>query len=128
MGKSQRDKGARGEREIVDILKQYGFTGRRTPLSGGMVWKGDLEHNLLSLHIEIKRQERLHLPAWHRQAEDDCPAGKVPCVVYRRNKEPWRISMPFDWFVALAQRYRYLCDEHNVEGSIYWPVRESDEA
>ena len=34
MGKSQRDKGARFEREIVNSLKEAGFDAQRVPLSG----------------------------------------------------------------------------------------------
>lgn len=35
MGKSQRDKGARVERELVNRLSEAGITAERVPLSGG---------------------------------------------------------------------------------------------
>lgn len=34
MGKSQRDKGMRNERDIVSVFKKYDFNAERVPLSG----------------------------------------------------------------------------------------------
>ena len=42
MGKSQRDKGARFEREIVKKLNEAGISAKRVPLSGATWMKGDL--------------------------------------------------------------------------------------
>lgn len=43
MGKSQRDKGARRERELVNILRASGLSAKRVPLSGSCEgFKGDL--------------------------------------------------------------------------------------
>jgi len=44
VGKSQRDKGARVEREIVNILKESGIQAERVPLSGaaGGSYTGDV--------------------------------------------------------------------------------------
>ncbi|MCX7726217.1 MAG: hypothetical protein N2053_05160 [Chitinispirillaceae bacterium] len=42
MGKMQRDKGARVEREIVNILKNAGIDAKRVPLSGSSWMKGDI--------------------------------------------------------------------------------------
>ena len=44
MGKSQRDKGSRVERELVNRLKDSGVTAQRVPLSGMCAgYKGDIE-------------------------------------------------------------------------------------
>jgi Holliday junction resolvase len=42
-GKKSRDKGGREEREIVKIIKSYGFPAKRVPLSGAAIgFKGDI--------------------------------------------------------------------------------------
>lgn len=44
MGKFSRDKGARVERRIVNLLKEAGIPARRVPLSGATEYaKGDVE-------------------------------------------------------------------------------------
>jgi hypothetical protein len=43
MGKSQRDKGNRAERQLVNIFKAYGIEAKRVPLSGAASgFKGDV--------------------------------------------------------------------------------------
>lgn len=60
MGKSQRDKGAREERALVNVLKAQGLVAKRVPLSGACAgFKGDVivelpDLDLPSLQIECK--------------------------------------------------------------------------
>lgn len=60
MGKAQRDKGARFEREIVHALRAYGLRADRVPLSGASEgFKGDvrlIDHNEVSMTIECKKR------------------------------------------------------------------------
>ena len=96
-----RRKGARGELEVVKILEDYGITTHRTPNSGGLAWKGDIQgHD--TWHIEVKRQERIALQQWVDQAEDDCPKTEVPLVVFRRSHQPWRVVMRFTDFLDIT--------------------------
>ena len=46
MGKMQRDKGARFEREIVNKLEFHDIKAKRVPLSGASWLKGDIIANL----------------------------------------------------------------------------------
>ena len=46
MGKMQRDKGARFEREIVNKLEFHNIKAKRVPLSGASWLKGDIIANL----------------------------------------------------------------------------------
>ena len=75
MGKMQREKGKRGERELAGILRDYGYNCRR------------------GQHIEVKRVEDLRLRKALQQASRDARAGEIPVVMHRRNYEPWRVSM-----------------------------------
>lgn len=56
-GRHSRNKGARFEREIVNLLRQAGYTAERIPLSGAMgTFKGDVQWQLRDqlLRIECK--------------------------------------------------------------------------
>jgi hypothetical protein len=44
---------------------------------------------LTPLHVECKRQERLRIPEWIAQAQEDAPAGVPPVVVFRQNRGEW---------------------------------------
>lgn len=48
----------------------------------------------LIFHSEVKRQERVSLPEWIRQAESEAPAGIVPAVIWRTNRMEWRADLP----------------------------------
>lgn len=89
MGKSQRDKGARGEREVVEMLKEAGFFARR-----GQVFNGepDIICPDIPFHLEVKRHETLEIPKWFKQSERDC-GDLYPAVVYRQSRQPWLITM-----------------------------------
>lgn len=60
MGKAQRDKGARFERECVSTFRAYGLTADRIPLSGAAEgFKGDIrliDHNETALRVECKKR------------------------------------------------------------------------
>lgn len=57
MGKKSRDKGARGERELVNLLIAAGYEARRVPLSGATWLKDDVETDLFGgCRVEVKRR------------------------------------------------------------------------
>ena len=60
MGKKERDKGCRTEREIVNIFRRHGITAQRIPLSGGTDYaKGDIEAVIKGrkMRIEVKARK-----------------------------------------------------------------------
>jgi len=90
MSASERIKGRRAEAEVARILRDAGFTVR------GLESGGD-HHAVLGtvrLHVEVKRQERGWRWAWAAQAMAEAPAGSIPVVIYRSNREPWTLGMP----------------------------------
>lgn len=97
---NSRDKGARGEREIVEIYKAEGFDVHRTPMSGGMQWKGDVQ-GVPGIHVEVKRAENLRLWDALAQARADCPAGDIPALHFRRSRSPWFVAVPLPDFLGL---------------------------
>lgn len=104
MGRSQREKGRRGELEVRDIFRAAGFECDRTPNSGGLHIPADLDVRLngesCGLHVESKRHERVRLEDWIAQAESDAPDDCVPIVAWRRNRMSWRADVDLEWLVA----------------------------
>ena len=92
-------KGSAGERELCMWLTAHGYPARRNEqrYTGG---KGNPDVSVEGLegyHFEVKRVERLNVPAAMQQAERDAD-GRIPAVVHRRNRAPWLITMHLeDW-------------------------------
>lgn len=103
MGKSSQRKGRGGERELRDILREYGYPVEcGAPQSFGEV--PDLV-GLPNVHIECKRQEKLNIAEAVAQAVRDSERFKdgAPVVFHRRNRQPWLVTMLLsDW----VQMYR----------------------
>ena len=75
MGKSQRDKGKRGEREAAKVLSNLlGVDVTRSQQYKGNAGAADLD-SPLGLHFEVKRTERLNLYDAMEQADDDAGEG-----------------------------------------------------
>lgn len=116
-----RAKGARFENEIAKRWTKWsGEHLRRTPQSGG--WSnakfgvtGDLvcDKKRWPFHIECKAREGWHLDdlitglrhedersvrQWWLQASSQCPDGKTPLLVFKRNRCPTLVMMrSIDW-------------------------------
>lgn len=59
MGKSQRQKGYRNERNLVHIFRAYGIPAQRVPLSGGTPFaKGDVEAEIAGEKWRIESKVR----------------------------------------------------------------------
>ena len=101
MGRAERDKGARAEREVASLLTKAGFDGRRTAALQANAGRGADVTGIPGVHLEVKFQEKLSLWAALRQAEEGAEAGEVPAVVFRKSREPWRVTIPLDYFLFL---------------------------
>lgn len=117
MGKASRDKGKAGELEVVRELAKHGLRVRRTPNSGGLSWRGDLQ-GLEGYVLEVKRCETLAVPAWLRQAHAAASGGEVPAVIFRRSaggngreRAPdsrWHVVVPLEEWARLVAFERSL--------------------
>lgn len=106
MGKSQREKGKAGEREIARLLRDMGFDAHRSAqYAGGTEESADVV-GIPGIHIEVKRQETVRIHEWIAQAERDC-GENVPCVFHRRSREPWYCTMPLIDFLQILQEARH---------------------
>jgi len=85
---NSRQKGAAGERELAEFLRERGYEARRGQQFSGGGDSPDVVHNLEGIHFEVKRVETLRLYPALAQAKRDA-AGKVPIVAHRANNKEW---------------------------------------
>ncbi len=94
---NSREKGAAGERELANILKEHGYDTRRGQQFCGANGDADVV-GLPGIHIECKRVERLDLYAAMEQSERDSREGETPVVMHRKNRQDWLVTMRLsDW-------------------------------
>lgn len=107
-GLMSRNKGARAERQIIDVLQPvvnevyaaHDLQAER-PLLKRNASQADGGGEDISafrwLAIEVKHQECDNVNVWWRQAcaqAEARGAGCVPVLIYRRNHQPWRVMLP----------------------------------
>lgn len=100
MGINSRAKGARGERELAQLLTEAGFSARRgQQFSGGADSPDVICPSLARLHFESKLTQRLDIYGALYQARRDAP-DKIPVVAHRRNGEEWVVIIPLKEFLS----------------------------
>lgn len=111
-GKASRDKGQRGEREIIRHLQ---------PILDRICEKHslpavELERNLLQAHkgghdihglewasIEVKNQATLAVESWWTQTISQMKPGQVPILLYKKSRGKWHCRMPVRLQIAPQQ-------------------------
>ena len=109
-GKASREKGARRERELRDILQGYGFED----VTRGFVWNhtSDLI-GLPHIHVECKGQEKLNIRQALAQAEEESEKRQdgMPTVFSKTSRKPWIVTMNLDDWVKLYKAYFRRLDD-----------------
>lgn len=100
---NSRAKGAKGERELAKILKEYGYNCRRGQQYSGL--EGEDIVGLDYIHIECKRVENLNLYNAMEQSKRDRKQGQFPVVFHRKNNKKWLVSMELDDWIKLYNEY-----------------------
>ena len=109
---NSKQKGKRGELEVANILKNYGYDTRRSAQYCGNTGEAADVVGVCGLHIEVKRTESFRDEASLQQAERDAKKGELPIVFYRRSREKWKVALRMDLFMivwnelSLEQKYR----------------------
>lgn len=102
MSAAQRNKGAKGEREVVRILNESLGTDAQRNLD--QTRDGGTDISLPPYGIEVKRRRQMGFYAWMHQAEKACgAAGLRPVVIARADGEDWVAIVPLSEFIALAR-------------------------
>ena len=98
MSKRSRDKGARGERELVNLLKDHlGESAACRNLSqtrdGGCDIGGDIADNFA---IEVKSTHAPRFGQWFEQARAQAAAHQIPVVAWKPTGRPWQFYVVLD--------------------------------
>lgn len=102
---NSRQKGARGERELAEKLREYGYETRRGQQYSGANGDADVV-GIPGIHIECKRVEKLNLDDALAQSMRDARDGEMPVVMHRRNRTEWKVTMLLDDFMRIWERSR----------------------
>ena len=97
---NSRNKGARGERELANILRSRGYEARRGQQYSGINGDADVV-GLPGFHIECKRVEKLSINKAMEQSIRDASYGEIPTVMHRANGEQWKVTMLLDDFLDI---------------------------
>jgi Holliday junction resolvase len=115
MGLNAKQKGNRFERQISKIInkKFENANCRRTPLSGGMDFKGDIcsinDNSIVSeFSWECKNQEKLNIWKALEQSRNDAPQRTMPVVVFTRNFETEYACIEFEDFLNILKELEDL--------------------
>lgn len=101
MGRSQRDKGKRGERLLVLALREEGYDCRRTSQYCGQSGDASDVVGLPGIHIECKFVERLNVREALRQAQRDAKTGLLPGVFHKTSNAEWLVTMSLSDFMKI---------------------------
>lgn len=105
MSARERNKGSRGEAEVVEMIRVHWPRATRN-FASGAAGNGDIAHGPANTSIEVKRTERAEPWKWWEQAERDAD-GRMPVVAFRRSRAPWLAIVELDELLALlAHRER----------------------
>ena len=92
--KHAKEKGARFERKLSSIFRDYGYKARRTAQYCGNTGEAADVIGLPGLHIEAKHQETMRLYDWIAQAKRDAAgSGKIPAVFHKKNNAEILVTM-----------------------------------
>ena len=100
---NSRAKGARGERELANLLKEYGYECRRGQQFCGANGDADVV-GLPHIHIECKRVEKLNIERAMEQSSRDARDGEVPVVMHRKDRHPWLVTMAMGDFMEMYSK------------------------
>jgi Holliday junction resolvase len=101
---NSKQKGARGERELSEFLRQRGYEARRGQQYQGGTDSPDVVHNIPGIHLECKFTERLQLYPALDQANNDKKDGEIAVVAHRCNRRDWVAILSLDELLKLLAK------------------------
>lgn len=91
-GRASKRKGERGELEIRDLLRQYGYTDARRNFASGGQGGSDLIEAIPDVALEVKRTESTPFGSWWRQANKAAKPSDMVLIVHRGSQQPWQAT------------------------------------
>lgn len=118
MGIKSRRKGAAGEREFINMLKDY--LGDDT-IKRNLEQTRDGGQDALGIEgwaLEVKRAAEPKLAAWWAQAVEQAKGRGEPALAYRLDRKPWRVIVPMcafhPWMPSFGHEDLDFCIEMSV--------------
>jgi hypothetical protein len=109
MAINSKQKGAKFERKLASIFRDYGYTGaRRTAQYCGNTGDASDVVGLPLIHVEAKHAERMELYPWMAQAVRDAEAngkGELPAVFHKKNNADILVTMRLDDWMNLYREF-----------------------
>ena len=120
MGINSKQKGKRGELELVKEFKKYGYETHRSVQYNGKAEEGQPDLiGLKDIHVECKYTNAFRLYDAIRQSIRDTEStgrNELPVVFHRKSREDWVVVMPLNVFFTLYEGYEKSMEE-KVDGT-----------
>lgn len=96
MSKMSRQKGARGEREALKWFERHFEDCNDLQRNLAQSREGGADClTIPGIALEVKRQEKLSVPEWWRQATQQAiNTNRMPVLMYRLNRCRWKFCIP----------------------------------
>ena len=107
-GKSSRDKGAAGERELAGLLTEL-VGNQAVPRELSQARDGGcglvLRSTAGDVNVEVKRVERRSpdIYGWLGQCDASCEDGELAVVAWRPSRRGWTVTMSVEDFARLVR-------------------------
>lgn len=93
MGRSQREKGKRAEREAAELIRSWGIAARRGQQYAGDPDAPDVVAATPGLAWEVKARKQGHPGKWLEELLKNCHDGDIPVVLHKRDRQPWLLTI-----------------------------------
>ena len=104
MSAASRTKGATFEREVVAELRVAGWPRARRSSDGRVqALRGDIVDGPEGVHLELKRHERLNVPAAFDQVLRDANPLDIPVLVHRPSRHVTMATLPLSELLPLLK-------------------------
>lgn len=106
MGRMSRDKGSKGEREVVALVQAAGWTAATRNFASGGAGNGDIAFGPAATLIESKFTDNFALrKTWIQASTDAAHAGPgvLPVVAHRWSRGPWLAITELEELLALLR-------------------------
>ena len=103
---NSKDKGARFERQVAGMFKDFGYNAFRTAQYEGKTGDCADVEGVPFLHIECKHQEKMKLYDWIAQAVRDSQKKKrIPVVIHKQNNKEVLVTMRWVDFIDFFREW-----------------------
>lgn len=97
MSKLSRDKGQRGQREVVELLRDIGYEAKNNPYQYRGAEGADVETDF-PFYPEVKFQNKLNIFGAIDQVINDNKTGKPYIIFFRKDHKEWHVALKWEDF------------------------------